>query len=74
VITTGGSTREVVRCVEEAGGVVVGVGSLIDRSNGSAEFAVKQASLARVTATTWSPEHCPLCKTGSPAIKPGSRS
>jgi orotate phosphoribosyltransferase len=74
VITTGGSTREVVRCVEEAGGVVVGVGSLIDRSNGSAEFAVKQASLARVTATTWPPEHCPLCKTGSPAIKPGSRS
>src|SRR5262249_57539686 len=31
VITTGGSTREVVECVEHAGGVVVGAGSLIDR-------------------------------------------
>ena len=73
VITTGGSTREVVACVEEAGGVVVGVGSLIDRSGGAAQFPVKRAALATVSATTWAPEECPLCKTGSPAIKPGSR-
>src|SRR5204862_978535 len=31
VMTTGGSIREVVSCVEAAGGAVVGVGSLIDR-------------------------------------------
>jgi orotate phosphoribosyltransferase len=74
VITTGGSTREVVHCVEEHGGVVVGVGSLIDRSGGAAAFTVKRAALATVTATTWPPEACPLCKTGSQAIKPGSRS
>ena len=73
VITTGGSTREVVECVEKAGGVVVGVGSLIDRSGGGAQFAVKRVALATVQATTWKPEACPLCKTGSPAIKPGSR-
>jgi hypothetical protein len=35
---------------------------------------VKRTALATVTATTWAPEDCPLCKTGSPAIKPGSRS
>jgi orotate phosphoribosyltransferase len=74
VITTGGSTREVVRCVEEHGGAVVGVGSLIDRSGGAAAFAVKRTALATVSATTWSPEDCPLCKTGSQAVKPGSRS
>jgi orotate phosphoribosyltransferase len=73
VITTGGSTGEVVECVEKAGGVVVGVGSLIDRSGGGAQFAVKRVALATVQATTWKPEACPLCKTGSPAIKPGSR-
>src|SRR5438477_3761859 len=73
VITTGGSTREVVQCVEELGGAVVGVGSLIDRSGGAAAFSVKQAALATVSATTWPPEACPLCKTGSAAIKPGSR-
>ena len=73
VITTGGSTREVVQCVEEHGGTVVGVGSLIDRSGGAAVFAVKRAALATVNATTWPPEDCPLCKRGSQAVKPGSR-
>jgi orotate phosphoribosyltransferase len=74
VITTGGSTREVVACVEEHAGAVVGVGSLIDRSGGAAAFKVKRTALATVNATAWPPETCPLCKTGSQAIKPGSRS
>ena len=73
VITTGGSTREVVECVERVGGVVVGVGSLIDRSGGAARFTVKRVALATVSATSYPPEACPLCKTGSQAIKPGSR-
>jgi orotate phosphoribosyltransferase len=73
VITTGGSTREVVQCVEGLGGRVVGVGSLIDRSGGSAAFAVERVALATITASTFEPEGCPLCKTGGAAIKPGSR-
>jgi orotate phosphoribosyltransferase len=73
VITTGGSTREVVQCVEEQGGVVVGVGSLIDRSGGAAAFDVKRAALATIKAATYIPEECPLCKAGSVAVKPGSR-
>lgn len=73
VITTGGSTREVVECVERAGGVVVGVGSLIDRSGGAASFAVKRVALATVSAINYPPEACPLCKAGSQAVKPGSR-
>ena len=73
VITTGGSTREVVECVRAAGGTVVGVGSLIDRSGGKAAFDVKRAALATVSATTWSPDACPLCEAGGRAIKPGSR-
>ncbi len=73
VITTGGSTREVVQCVEAAGGRVVGVGSLIDRSGGAAAFPVRRVAMATVTATTWKPEECPLCKAGGTAIKPGSR-
>ncbi|HEX2439169.1 MAG TPA: orotate phosphoribosyltransferase [Methylomirabilota bacterium] len=73
VITTGGSTREVVQCVEDLGGVVVGVGSLIDRSGGTASFSVKHVALAAVTAATYQPDVCPLCQSGSVAIKPGSR-
>jgi orotate phosphoribosyltransferase len=74
VITTGGSTREVVHCVEAHGGVVVGVGSLIDRSGGTAAFEVKRVALATVSAATYAPDACPLCKSGGVAIKPGSRS
>jgi orotate phosphoribosyltransferase len=76
VVTTGGSTHEVVQCVEETGGIVVGVGSLIDRSGGTpAALAsvARRVALAKVTASTWPPERCPLCAHGSQAIKPGSR-
>jgi orotate phosphoribosyltransferase len=73
VMTTGGSIREVVTCVEALGGVIVGVGSLIDRSGGGASFPVRRATLATVKATTWKPEDCPLCRAGGQAIKPGSR-
>ncbi len=73
VITTGGSTREVIRVVEEAGGRLVGIGALIDRSGGAAVFQVKRAALATLTVPTWKPEDCPLCKAGTPAVKPGSR-
>ena len=73
VITTGGSTREVVTCMEDLGAVVVGVGSLIDRSGGTAAFTVRRTALATLSATTWEPAACPLCRAGSFALKPGSR-
>ncbi|MGH7339387.1 MAG: phosphoribosyltransferase family protein, partial [Candidatus Rokuibacteriota bacterium] len=73
VMTTGGSIREVVTCVEGLGGTVVGVGSLIDRSGGGTSFPMKRGALAVVKATTWKPDECPLCRAGSQAVKPGSR-
>lgn len=73
VITTGGSTREVIKVVEEARGALVGVGALIDRSGGAAAFLVKKAALATLSVPTYKPEDCPLCKAGTPAVKPGSR-
>jgi len=74
VVTTGGSTREVMQVVTEAGGGVVGVASLIDRSGGHAEFPVKRTALATLTVPTFGPGECPLCQTGSAPVKPGSRS
>ncbi len=73
VITTGGSTRETIQCVEQAGGRVVGVGALIDRSGGAAKFAVPSAALLSLTVQNYNPTDCPLCKSGIPAVKPGSR-
>lgn len=73
VITTGLSTRETVTAIEEAGGKVVGIGSLIDRSGGAVEFGVPKSSLVDLTAQNYKPEECPLCRSGIPAVKPGSR-
>ena len=73
VITTGGSTREVMRVVEDTGGILVGVGALIDRGGGSAAFPVKKMTLATLSVPNYRPEECPLCRSGTPAIKPGSR-
>ena len=70
VITTGGSTREVVQCVEAHGGSVVGVGSLIERSGGTASFPVRRVALATVTAATYPPDACPLCSSATRACMP----
>ncbi|MBI5167128.1 MAG: orotate phosphoribosyltransferase [candidate division NC10 bacterium] len=73
VITTGGSTREVMDVVTQHGGIVAGVGSLVDRSAGKAIFPMKKASLLTLEIPTYQPQDCPLCQGGSQPIKPGSR-
>lgn len=73
VITTGGSTGETMAAVEEAGGRVVGVGALVDRSGGTAELSIRQTALLTLSVQNYEPAHCPLCQAGVPAVKPGSR-
>ena len=74
VLTTGLSTRETMQCVEQAGGKVVGVGALIDRSGGAVDLAVPKAALLTLAIRNYKPADCPLCRSGIPAVKPGSRS
>ena len=74
VVTTGGSVMEVIRLVQNAGGVVVGVGMIVDRTGGEIDFGVPHKSVISVKVEAFSPEECPLCKEGKlPLIKPGSR-
>jgi orotate phosphoribosyltransferase len=73
VITTGKSTRETIALVQNAGGIVVAAGSLVDRSGGKASLGVPYESLVTLNVPTYRPEDCPLCKKGSTPIKPGSR-
>lgn len=73
VVTTGGSTRETMEVVRNCGGVVLAAGSLIDRSGGRTDLGVPRVALAVLDVPAYPPENCPLCKTGSPAVKPGSR-
>lgn len=74
VTTTGGSVKEVKQAVEEAGGEVLAVAAVVDRSGGKAEFGVPYFSLFQMEVTNYDPEDCPLCRAGSTAVKPGSRS
>jgi orotate phosphoribosyltransferase len=73
VITTGGSTREVVEAVRARGARVLAVGSLVDRSGGTADVGVPRASLLALEVPTWAAASCPLCAAGSKPEKPGSR-
>jgi orotate phosphoribosyltransferase len=73
VVTTGGSTREVVDLLKAAGARVVAAGSIIDRSGGSADVGTPRVALATLKVEAYPPEFCPLCAQGLPVVKPGSR-
>jgi orotate phosphoribosyltransferase len=73
VITTGGSTLDVVEVLRAAGARVLAAGSIIDRSGGQADVGVPRVALATLQVAAHRPEECPLCKQGLPVVKPGSR-
>jgi len=73
VITTGGSTKEVVEAVSATGAQVLAAGSIIDRSGGRADVGVPRVALETLEAVAYQPEECPLCRQGLPLVKPGSR-
>lgn len=73
VITTGGSVLEVIDVVRSLGGIVVGAGVLVDRSGGKVDLGVRKEALLVTEAISYSPDQCPLCRDGIPAVKPGSR-
>lgn len=74
VVTTGGSVREVIELVKQAGGDIVGVGSIVDRTGGEIDFGVPFHAVISMEVESWEPDDCPLCKAGMPApVKPGSR-
>jgi orotate phosphoribosyltransferase len=73
VYTTGGSTKEVMAAVEQAGAKVAGVGAIINRSEKEISFGVPSHYLLSLQVKTYEPARCPLCKEGLPFFKPGSR-
>jgi orotate phosphoribosyltransferase len=73
VVTTGGSTRDVIETLQAAGVKVLGAGSIIDRSGGRADLGVPKVALATLEVTAWPADFCPLCQEGIPVEKPGSR-
>ncbi len=73
VLTTGGSTRETIDVMRAAGGQVVGVAAIVDRSGGKMDFGVPLHALLAQAIETYAADECPLCRAGQPIEKPGSR-
>ena len=73
VVTTGLSSREAIEAMEQAGGKVVGAAALVDRSGGTAQFAVPFAALIRIDVPTYAADAVPPDLAAIPAIRPGSR-
>lgn len=86
VITTGGSAVESAKIIESLGGEVVGYAALASRGFckmvGGLENPAPNAklpsdkpffALGEFSFAMFTPDECPLCKSGSKAIKPGSR-
>jgi orotate phosphoribosyltransferase len=72
-VTTGRSTNEAAEVVREAGGTVLAVGAIVDRTGGREPFDVPFFSLVELDLPSWSAEECPLCREGGRPEKPGSR-
>lgn len=74
VVTTGGSVKEVIALIQHAGGVVAGVGSIVDRTGGKIDFGVPFKAVYSADVASWEATECPLCKAGiHELVKPGSR-
>ena len=86
VITTGGSAVESAKIIESLGGEVVGYAALASRGFckmvGGLENPAPNAklpsdkpffALGEFGFAMFTPDECPLCKSGSKAVKPGSR-
>lgn len=73
VVTTGGSVFEVIDIVKNNNAKVVGVGFIVDRSNGKVDFGSKQFSALKMEVVSYLPDECPLCREDIELVKPGSK-
>ncbi len=75
VVTTGISSLETKRVIEEHGGQCLGIVCVVDRTKAEAPSPIPiLASAAKLDLPNYLPEECPLCKEGKlPLVHLGSR-
>lgn len=66
VLTSGASITDTLAAVRQAGGEVVGVAVMVDRSGGRVTFGVPFFAATEVDMQTFEPTDCPLCRDGVP--------
>ena len=70
VVTTGGSLAQTHACIMNAGGVVVGIGVLADRTAGRAATEVPFYACLTVDFPSYPRDACPQCAAGIPVASP----
>lgn len=75
VVTTGISSLETKRVIEEAGGVCLGITCVVDRTLPTAPSPIPiLASAVKLELPNYAPEECPICRAGAlPLVHLGSR-
>lgn len=73
VVTTGLSSREAIKAIEEAGGEVIAGAALVDRSNGTVDLGVPFYPLIQLSVPIYAEDELPPELAAIPAEKPGSR-
>ena len=73
VVTTGLSSREAIKAIEDAGGQVIAAASIVDRSAGAVELGVPFFPLIELNFPTYAPDELPPELAATEAVKPGSR-
>ncbi|NUL82436.1 MAG: orotate phosphoribosyltransferase [Armatimonadetes bacterium] len=73
LLTTGLSAQEVIDLTRQHGGQAVGLGVLIDRSNGQHGIDIPIHSALDLPAVSFEPQDCPLCRNGVPITVRGTR-
>ena len=65
VLTTGGSVQDTLNAVQAAGGRPIGVGLVVDRTNGATEFGgLEQFACLYIDVSSYDPAQCALCADG----------
>jgi orotate phosphoribosyltransferase len=67
--TTGGSIRDVLDAVRQAGGEPVGVAVLADRTAGATDFGVRFFACMALEVESYEPSQCQLCREAVPLAR-----
>ncbi|TCW60101.1 orotate phosphoribosyltransferase [Treponema sp. J25] len=73
VVTTGKSSGEAARVLENLGARIVGLACIVDRRAAGETIPWAFYPACQVQVANWDATDCALCKQGVPLVKPGSR-
>jgi orotate phosphoribosyltransferase len=73
VVTTGKSSGEAARALEDLGAVIVAEACIVDRRTAGTTLPWPLYAACAISAENWDAADCALCRKGIPVVKPGSR-